>query len=67
MCCWQLVQTRTVEAFNSKLEQKKVEFVKLREENATCKSALAETQSTLEVRFLGEMLDAVTKMFCCNL
>jgi hypothetical protein len=49
--CFQLVQTRTVEAFNSKLEQKRVEFVKLKEENASCKAALAETQTVVEVRY----------------
>lgn len=43
----QTVHARTIEAYNAKLEQKRVEFVKLKEDNAALKAANADL--TVEV------------------
>ncbi len=60
--CTQLVNARTVEAYTAKLEQKRVEFVKLKDENATLKASVAELTSQLaKSRLEFAQLDADSK------
>ncbi len=54
--CVQLVNTRTVEAYNMKLEQKRVEFVKLKDDSTALKASVAELSSQLAVRVAHRLL-----------
>ncbi len=50
------MNTRTVEAYNMKLEQKRVEFVKLKDDSTALKASVAELSSQLAVRVVHRLL-----------